>query len=163
MYIGFLLATILVAVILAYSIYCLIDLFMFKLKIIATNGRGTMKHINVYRFILRLHGGDSPARVPDTLFRIGIAKKIDIVITIVTLILTIILIGITATLSVFHNSTAAVIRNNYAIIQERREETTDEWVDEKDDERHEGETDSSEASSDSSSTSESVETTDSQE
>lgn len=163
-----LLSTILIGVAFIYGLYCLIDLWLFKLKTIATMGSGTTKHINLYRLLFSLQGGKSAGRVPDILFRIGIALKIDAVITVILLVLTIIFIGMTATLGIFSNATAAVIRTNQSIIQERREEsttetsesTTDEntttsteegnWVDDKDNDRH---------SNDSAETTEGTETT----
>lgn len=161
MYIITMLLTALIGIIFVYNLYCLIDLFLFRLKVIATTGHGTTKHINIYRFILRLNGGTGPGRVPDTLFRIGMALKINSVLTAVTLILTIIMIGVTATLSVFNTATAAVIRNNHAIIQQRQEDSSEDssdWVDEKDDDRH-GETSSTDNSSSSSNESSSSQST----
>ena len=153
MYIIAMLLTAFIGILFIYNLYCLIDLFLFKLKVIATAGHGATKHINIYRFILQLNGGTGPGRVPDTLFRIGMALKINGILTAVTLVLTIMLVGVTATLSVFNTSTAAVIRNNHAIIQQRREDSSEnssDWVDEKDDDRH-GKTSSAGDSSSSSS------------
>lgn len=161
MYIVAMLLTALIDILFIYNLYCLIDLFLFKLKVIATAGHGTTKHINIYRFILRLNGGTGPGRVPDTLFRVGMALKVNGILTAVTLVLTIMLIGVTATLSVFNTSTAAVIRNNHAIIQQRREDSSEDssdWVDDKDNNRH-GETRSSGDSSSSSSSSSSSQAT----
>lgn len=149
MYAVTMMLAILFGILFIYSLYCLIDLLIFKAKTVATAGRGTTKHINLYRLLLRLKGGKGPASVPDILFRAGIAIKVDMVITIISLIATIILIGVTATLSIFNNSAAAIIRNNHAIIQERREESSDDWVDSKDDDRHDTETDESSDSTES--------------
>lgn len=146
MYITTMILAMLVGVIFIYSLYCLIDLMVFKAKIVATGGNGTVKHINLYRLLLRLKGGKGLARVPDMLFRISIALKIDSIITAIALIATIILIGITATLSVFNSTTSAIIINNRNIIQNKFVE--DNWVDEKDDARHENSSDSSEGSED---------------
>jgi len=144
-YIVTLLVTVLVAIVFIYSLYCFIDLWVFKVKIVATGGHCKTKHLNIYRFLFRLNGGQGSGKVPDMLFKSGLALKIDGVITIVALIATIALIAISAALSVFSNMSAAIIINNQNSVEETTESSTDtteatdengDWVENKDDQRH---------------------------
>jgi hypothetical protein len=131
-------AFIMLTILLLYHVYCLIDLEIYRYRLVLHMGDVEQKHINLYRKIAGLskNKGKSLIRTGIRTVKSNIMSYIVKGITVLNLILVIITGLLSLSLYGLNNSMAAIALNNKHIVQSRRDKEDESWVDEKDDARH---------------------------